>query len=337
MTGQRWEGRATLLEPVREHGAHASARVRLSGLARSPSPGCACPERVGRGRRRRGRPRLAAPRLGPRGRRSGGGRSRGAGRAARQVRRLPGVAAARMRRWRSTGCARPARGGAGSPGRSTAVRRRAEVGLARGLPRARRRCCAAWCSARTSGCRTTVRTDFQRSGLAHLLAVSGQNVVLLAMLALGAGMVAGLPLRARLALALALVALYVPLAGGGPSIQRAGVMGGAGLVAALAGRPASRWYALGLAVVRRRSRSTRARRARSGGSSRSPPSSGCSRSRRAGARPCGAPACPGRSRSGGGHRGRDGRDRAADGAPLRAGLARLAAGQPRSPRPRSRR
>ena len=69
------------------------------------------------------------------------------------------------------------------------------------------------------------------------------------MLALGAGMVAGLRLRARLAVALVLVLVYVPLAGGGPSIQRAGVMGAAGLVAALAGRPASRWYALGLAVV----------------------------------------------------------------------------------------
>jgi len=94
-----------------------------------------------------------------------------------------------------------------------------------------------------------VRTDFERSGLAHLLAVSGQNVVLLAMLVLGAGMALGLPLRARLGAALVLVALYVPLAGGGPSIQRAGVMGAAGLVAALAGRPASRWYALGLAAV----------------------------------------------------------------------------------------
>jgi len=49
--------------------------------------------------------------------------------------------------------------------------------------------------------------------------------------------------------AMLLVALYVPLAGGGPSIQRAGVMGIAGLVAALAGRPASRWYALGLAAA----------------------------------------------------------------------------------------
>ena len=48
------------------------------------------------------------------------------------------------------------------------------------------------------------------------------------MLVLGAGMVLGLPLRARLGAALVLVALYVPLAGGGPSIQRAGVMGAAG-------------------------------------------------------------------------------------------------------------
>ena len=41
----------------------------------------------------------------------------------------------------------------------------------------------------------------------------------------------------------------MPLAGGGPSIQRAGVMGVAGLVAALAGRPARRWYALLLAAA----------------------------------------------------------------------------------------
>src|SRR3954452_5128208 len=58
----------------------------------------------------------------------------------------------------------------------------------------------------------------------------------------------GLPQRARLSVALVLVGLYVPLAGGGPSIQRAGVMGAAGLVAALAGRPASRLYALLLAA-----------------------------------------------------------------------------------------
>src|SRR5215207_9954882 len=83
----------------------------------------------------------------------------------------------------------------------------------------------------------------------HLLAVSGQNVLLLCTLVLALGAVGGVPLRARLVAAMVLVAVYVPLAGGGPSIQRAGVMGIAGLVAALAGRPASRWYALGLAAA----------------------------------------------------------------------------------------
>ena len=129
------------------------------------------------------------------------------------------------------------------------VRRRAEAGLVRGLPDEEASLLRGMVLGQDERLSEEVRTDFQRSGLAHLLAVSGQNVVLLAMLALAAGMVLGLRLRARLALALALVAVYVPLAGGGPSIQRAGVMGGAGLVAALAGRPASRWYALGLAAV----------------------------------------------------------------------------------------
>lgn len=86
------------------------------------------------------------------------------------------------------------------------------------------------------------RERFRRSGLAHLLAVSGQNVLLLAVLGgvlLGA---IGIGSRARLVLILALIALYVPIAGAGASIQRAAVMGGAGILAALAGRPADRIY-----------------------------------------------------------------------------------------------
>src|SRR5439155_4010929 len=58
---------------------------------------------------------------------------------------------------------------------------------------------------------------------------------------------AGLGRRARLLAVLGLIAAYVPLTGAGPSIMRAGAMGAAGTVAALAGRPASRWYALLLA------------------------------------------------------------------------------------------
>jgi competence protein ComEC len=92
-------------------------------------------------------------------------------------------------------------------------------------------------------------TDFRRSGLAHLLAVSGENVLLLALLAAPLLGLAGLPLRLRLWLLLALIALYVAVTGAGPSIQRAGVMGAAGVVAALAGRPRSRWYAMLLAAA----------------------------------------------------------------------------------------
>ena len=60
-----------------------------------------------------------------------------------------------------------------------------------------------------------VRDDFQRSGLAHIFAVSGQNVMLLVVLVLGACALTGVPLRARLVLAAAVILVYVPLAGGG--------------------------------------------------------------------------------------------------------------------------
>jgi competence protein ComEC len=84
---------------------------------------------------------------------------------------------------------------------------------------------------------------FRRSGLAHLLAVSGQNVLLLVLLAAPALALLGVGIRARLWILIGLIALYVPLAGAGPSIQRAGVMGAAGIFALLAGRPSSRLFA----------------------------------------------------------------------------------------------
>lgn len=91
--------------------------------------------------------------------------------------------------------------------------------------------------------------DFRNSGLAHLLAVSGQNIVLLALLAVPFLSVAGVGPRARLLAVAALILVYIPLAGGGPSIQRAGVMGLAGLVAVAATRAPSRVYALALAAL----------------------------------------------------------------------------------------
>jgi competence protein ComEC len=252
LEGQRWQGTATLLEPVRVHGSHAAARVRLSGLdevavARLRVPGASGggPPREraagsdggpGSGARRAwpgvGAVVALAGRVAPLGRYDAFQRRRGA------------HAALEVDGMRQTGAWR-----GGLPGALDATRRRAEHGLARGLAPPEAALLSGMVLGEDERLSEAVRTDFQRSGLAHLLAVSGQNVVLLAMLVLGAGMALGLPLRVRLGAALVLVALYVPLAGGGPSIQRAGVMGAAGLVAALAGRPASRWYALGLAAV----------------------------------------------------------------------------------------
>lgn len=91
--------------------------------------------------------------------------------------------------------------------------------------------------------------DFRRAGLGHLLAVSGQNVALLALLVMPLLALLGMPLPMRLVWIIATIAVYVPLAGGGPSIVRAGVMGALSLLATLAGRRSSRLYGLALAAI----------------------------------------------------------------------------------------
>ena len=130
-----------------------------------------------------------------------------------------------------------------------AVRARTERALTEGVPQPQGALARGMVLGQDHALTDDVREDFRTTGLAHLVAASGANVILLAALALAFGAAVGLGLSARLWLALALVAAYVPLAGAGPSIQRAGVMGVVGLVAALAGRPASRWYALLLAAA----------------------------------------------------------------------------------------
>ena len=129
------------------------------------------------------------------------------------------------------------------------VRARAERALSAGVPAPQGALARGMVLGQDGALTDEVREDFRATGLAHLVAASGANVILLATLVLALGAAAGLGLTARLWVAIALVVAYVPLAGAGPSIQRAAVMGAAGLVAALAGRPASRWYALLLAAA----------------------------------------------------------------------------------------
>jgi competence protein ComEC len=129
------------------------------------------------------------------------------------------------------------------------MRRRGERALDTGMPREQAAVARGMVLGEDEAIDPLLRDDYRRSGLAHVLAVSGQNVMLLCALAAPLLGALGVGPRARVAALLGLIALYVPLAGAGPSLQRAGAMGAAGLVALGAGRPASRWYALLLAAA----------------------------------------------------------------------------------------
>ncbi len=133
--------------------------------------------------------------------------------------------------------------------RGEQIRERAEAGLGRGMPAREAALARGFVLGQDEQVDEATKEDFRRAGLSHLLAVSGQNVMLLALLATPLLAVLGIPLRERLVWLLGLIAVYVPLAGAGPSIQRAAVMGAAGIVATLAGRRRSRLYALLLALL----------------------------------------------------------------------------------------
>ncbi|MGD9736064.1 MAG: ComEC/Rec2 family competence protein [Solirubrobacterales bacterium] len=133
--------------------------------------------------------------------------------------------------------------------RTDEIRARAGAGLGVGMPAREAALARGFVLGQDEGVDPQTKEDFIRAGLSHLLAVSGSNVTLLGLLASALLGAFGVPLRERLLWVLALIALYVPLAGSGPSIQRAGVMGAVGLLATLAGRRASTLYALALALL----------------------------------------------------------------------------------------
>jgi competence protein ComEC len=89
---------------------------------------------------------------------------------------------------------------------------------------------------------------FQRSGLYHLLAVSGQNVVLLAGGVLALAIVLGVGRAWAQVGALAAIGSYVLAVGPQPSVIRAAIAGGAVSVAWLAGRLRDAWHLLTVAA-----------------------------------------------------------------------------------------
>ena len=129
------------------------------------------------------------------------------------------------------------------------IRERAETALGQGMPPREAALARGFVLGEDEEIDEATVEDFRRAGLSHLLAVSGQNVALLALLAMPLLAALGMPLRTRLIWLLGSIVVYVPLAGAGPSILRAGTMGGLTVLATLVGRRSSRLYGLAVAAV----------------------------------------------------------------------------------------
>jgi competence protein ComEC len=89
-----------------------------------------------------------------------------------------------------------------------------------------------------------LRQDFRAAGLYHLLAVSGQNVILVAGGLLMLAWLAGVSRWIGELGALAGIAGYVLAVGAQPSVVRAGIAGSLASLAWMAGRLRDAWYAL---------------------------------------------------------------------------------------------
>jgi competence protein ComEC len=151
----------------------------------------------------------------------------------------------RAERWRVVG----RRGGL--PGIADRLRARLSRSMAPGLTGERRAVLAGIVLGEDEGLSEELRDSFRASGLFHLLAVSGQNVALVAGGALLLAWLVGIPRWTGELGALAAIGGYVLAVGWQPSIVRAGVAGALASLAWLAARPRDRWYFLlvGAAVL----------------------------------------------------------------------------------------
>jgi ComEC/Rec2-related protein len=149
----------------------------------------------------------------------------------------------RVDRWRRVG----RRGGLG--GVADRLRGWVEGGLADGASGERRAVLLGVVLGEDEGLSDSLRGRFRASGLYHLLAVSGQNVALVAGGALLVAWRAGIPRLAGEIGALAAIAAYVLAVGAQPSVVRAGIAGALGSIAWLLARERDRWWFLLVGAV----------------------------------------------------------------------------------------
>ena len=151
----------------------------------------------------------------------------------------------RATRWRIVG----RRGGLA--GFADGLRARLARSMAPGLGGERRAVLAGIVLGEDEGLSDELRARFRASGLYHLLAVSGQNVALIAGGVLLLAWLVGLPRVVGQLAVLGAIGGYVLAVGWQPSVVRAGVAGALASLAWLASRPQDRWYflLLGAAIL----------------------------------------------------------------------------------------
>lgn len=129
------------------------------------------------------------------------------------------------------------------------LRDRIEQAVGRGTAGVRRALVLGVVLGEDEGLPKSVREDFRASGLAHLLAVSGQNVAFLAGGIYGLGWLFRLSRVVRELLILSAIFAYVLAVGWQPSVVRAGVAGALASLAWLLARPRDRWHFLAVGAL----------------------------------------------------------------------------------------
>jgi competence protein ComEC len=145
--------------------------------------------------------------------------------------------------WRVVG----RRGGLG--GVADALRRQLQRSVASGLSGYRAAVLEGVVLGEDSGLSDELRRRFRASGLYHLLAVSGQNVALVAGSVLLLVWLVGLSRLFGQLAALTAICAYVLAVGAQPSVIRAGVAGALASLAWLTARAADRWHLLFLGAI----------------------------------------------------------------------------------------
>jgi competence protein ComEC len=134
------------------------------------------------------------------------------------------------------------RGGLG--GLADRLHRRLAASAAPGLQGERRALVEGVVLGDDQGVPEQLRDRFRASGLYHLMAVSGQNVALVAGSLLGLAWLLGISRWIGQLGALGGITAYVLAVGPQPSVVRAGITGALGSLAWLAARPSDRWHFL---------------------------------------------------------------------------------------------